>query len=169
MSRRIQKTLFSVLVLVLVAAPAWSQTFLQQIAGGSTKFFELSVTTSGQFTTTVMWNRADTFMFTVMTCQGVGDTLDWAVSFPEQVRTLRMDVGIFSGLDCVLGLDSDKTAAFALNFQELAPDGLVDAVRTELREVDPKNVDPKLLARAEELVRRARAMRPTPPETVAER
>ncbi|HEX9670552.1 MAG TPA: hypothetical protein VGC93_13855 [Thermoanaerobaculia bacterium] len=161
------KKILTLSVLLLCAGPAAGQTFLQQVFAASDRDFFLDVTEDAQVAFTVMWNRQTATLIAVMVCEAGGDAFEYAASAPDQERTLRMDVGVFAGLFCLISVSTDLTAAFAINFQSFAEGNLEKAggspvLIRDAGEVEPEKAE-RLRARLKEVTARLRgAVGPRP-------
>lgn len=138
------------LVVLSCASPVTAQTFLQQVFPSTDREFVVDVTDDAQVALTVMWNRQNATLLALMTCEANGDEFDWAASAPLQDRSLRMDVGVFTGLFCLISISTDRTAAFAANFQSFEEGNLVKAGSGALRIREAGSVAPEKLVRLRE-------------------
>lgn len=151
------KKLLTLLILALCASPVAAQTFLMQIFSSSDRQFVVDVTDDAQVALTVMWNRQTAILIAVMVCASGEDIFEWAGSVPLQDRTLRMDVGVFSGLTCMISISTDRTAAFAVNFQSFAEGNLEKSGEGAVRIREAGAVEPEKVARMREKLQEATA------------
>lgn len=140
------KKLILALALLVLASPALGQTFLQQVFPDSTRMFSFEVTGDAQVALTVMWNRQVATLLAVLVCSEGGEVFDWGASSPLQDRTLRMDVGVPTGLDCVVGISTDRVAAFAINLQSFEESDLTKESARPIVLREAKDLDPDKLA-----------------------
>lgn len=140
------KKLVLALALLVLASPALGQTFLQQVFPDSDRMFTFDATGDAQVALTVMWNRQAATLLAVLVCSSGGEVFDWAASAPLQDRTLRMDIGVVTDLDCVVGISTDKVAAFAINLQSFEESDLTKESARPVVLRDAKDLDPDKIA-----------------------
>ena len=105
--------------LVVVAAPLSADTRSGKVNPSKDFFYEVFSFFGGQMNATLTWQKKGASLFMVMVCGDGVTTLEWGVAAADQDRTQRLDVGVLTGLSCVIGVSSFSGASkFYLNVQE---------------------------------------------------
>jgi len=89
-------------LLVASAIPATAVTFQGNVGNGGMKTIGIVSNFSGQVVITLAWTKKNSDLDLLMECDGV----PWGVSAATEERFERLEVGLFGGQNCTLGIAS---------------------------------------------------------------
>jgi hypothetical protein len=123
-------TLFALVAGLLVATSAFAQsprpqsTYTDTAEPNRQKYYAFTLGDSGQLTATLSWdNQASNLLMVLVCTRGGGEEpVSFGVAAGRLDRTARLEAGVLTGLNCVLGVSTaDIVAAYRLNVQLSAP------------------------------------------------
>jgi len=109
-----RRALLAVVLLTALALPAAAETFQANVPNGGIRTIGIINLTPGQAVITLTWARKSTDLDLILDCDGE----TWGISASTEERSERLEVGLFGGQTCTLGIVSFSGASrFWANIQ----------------------------------------------------